>query len=263
MKQQLNINNIRPKKSLGQNFITDKNFLEKINSLIPSDHQTTIIEIGPGHGALTKYLAKKKFKSLFLIEKDLELSKRLYEIYKNNKKVNVLQKDALKFDYNFFNLERKVILVGNLPFNISTQLLFKWLETESWPPFYDKLILMFQKEVAERIISEPNCKKYGKISVMAQSRCNIKKLLEAPAKIFIPIPKVDGVILELIPTLKFKHLDLKKLQLLLEKAFSQRRKKIKSNLKEYLSELNKLNIDENLRAENLSVMQYCKLTSQL
>ena len=260
MKQQSNINSTKPKKSLGQNFITDDLFVKKISNQIKSDKNTIIIEIGPGRGALTKYLIKKNLKSLLLIEKDRQLSLYLREIYKNDKRVQVKNMDALNVKYNELNLEGKVIIVGNLPFNISTQLLYKWLDIEKWPPFYNRMILMFQKEVADRIMSKHNNKNYGKISVVSQTRCEVKKLFDAPPNIFTPIPKVYGAMLDFKPSLKYKNLNLIKLKKILSVAFSARRKKIKTNLKSYKHSLEMLNIDENLRAENLSVYDYCRLT---
>ena len=259
MKQLLNINNLYPKKSLGQNFIQDKNFLKKINSFISSDINTDIIEVGPGKGALTDFLSKKDFANLYLIEKDNVLSKKLEYQYLEIKGVKSINADALYFDYNKLNSGNKTIIVSNLPFNISTQLFLKWVMDYPCPPFYSKMILMFQKEVAERIISSRNQKSYSRISVIAQARFKIKKLLNAPANIFFPVPKVDGLILEFIPRIKYKDVSVLKLQIILKKAFELRRKKLRTSLKEYTDLLNLLGIDENLRAENLSVDDYCNL----
>ena len=252
-----------PKKSLGQNFITDQNFLKKISKEIPSDKDTTIIEIGPGRGALSRYLLKKKYKFIILIEKDYALAENLKKDFNKNNNIKVLNNDALKINYSELNLTGKVIIVGNLPFNISTKLLFKWLEFKSWPPFYERMILMFQKEVGHRIISKHNRKNYGRISVAAQARCKIKTIANAPAKIFYPIPKVDGIILEFLPIIKYKKINYTKLQLILKEAFTHRRKKIKTNLNNYSYILNKLKIDGNLRPENLSVKDYCDITNYL
>ena len=262
MRQQLSIESKYAKRSLGQNFIIDKNFLKKISKFIPSDKKTNIIEIGPGKGALTNFLVDKNFKSLFLIEKDRELVKELKNKF-NNKSINIINGDALKIDFEDLNLNNDVIIVGNLPFNISTQLLFKWLEFYNWPPFYKRMVLMFQREVADRIISPNNNKNYGRISVAAQARCKIRKVLTAPSHIFNPIPKVDGAILDFKPCTDYLELDFTILQKILKEAFSQRRKKIKKNLSNYISVLRDLNIDENLRAENLSVKDYCNISLAL
>ena len=258
MKQQLSINK-RAKKSLGQNFIKDENFLLKLSDFIETDNNTIILEIGPGKGALTSHLVKKKFKQLILIEKDNNLCQKLIQVYRHNKKIKIQNIDALEFPYSEFNLKNNVIIVGNLPFNISSQLLFKWLEVDAWPPFYKRMILMFQKEVADRVVSNHNCKSYGRISVAAQARCHIKKILNAPPSIFTPVPKVFGTVLDFRPSNKYKDINFTELQTILKLAFAKRRKKLKNNLIEYSDKLIKLKIDENLRAENLSIEDYCKL----
>ena len=260
MRQLLNINRVRPKKSLGQNFIIDNNFLLKMNSLINSSKNNIIIEIGPGKGALTDYLSKKNFKKLFLIEKDNRLAAQLKLKYEKIENIIIINDDALTFDYSIFkNIKEKVIIYGNLPFNISTNLLTKWITDYEWPSFFDNMILMFQKEVADRIIATHNNKKYGRLSVLVQSRCNVKKLLDAPASIFSPKPKVDGAVIQLKPVDNHGKININNLEKLLEQSFSSRRKKIKNTLKNYKHSLAKLEIDENLRPENLSVSNYCDL----
>ena len=254
MKQQSNISKQRPKKSLGQNFIHDENFLEKLSKIISSDDETDIIEIGPGKGALTKYVSKKKFRKYYLIEKDHILASELKNTYQNYSNIKIFNHDALDFDYSVFN--KKSIIIGNLPFNISSQLLFKWLEIKEWPPFYHTMILMFQKEMAERIISRHDTKIYGRISVSAQIRCKIYKKIYASSNIFYPKPKVDGLVLEFRPHEKYRDINFNKLQILLKEVFIHRRKKIKNSLKKNLEALNELNIDTDLRAENLSIEDY-------
>ncbi len=260
MRRLLNINRASPKKSLGQNFITDNNFLLKMNSHIESSKNSIIIEIGPGKGALTKFLIKKDFKKLFLIEKDNNLAIQLKLKYEKVKNIFVINDDALTFDYSIFkNKEEKVIIYGNLPFNISTNLLTKWISDNEWPSFFHKMILMFQKEVADRILASHNNKTYGRLSVLVQSRCDVKKLLDAPASIFSPKPKVDGTVIQLKPIDNYSKINFDNLERLLEQSFSSRRKKIKNTLRKYKQSLTKLNIDENLRPENLSVSNYCDL----
>ena len=160
-------------------------------------------------------------------------------------------------NYNYQQSENNnSIIVGNLPFNIATELLYIWTKIDNWPPVQTKMVLMFQKEVANRIIAIPNNKSYGKLSVVMQSRYKIKKLLDVPAKVFSPPPKVDGTVLEFIPHNEFNSVHIDKIDQIAKIAFSQRRKKIKNNLKDYLSILDRLEIDVNLRAENLSVENY-------
>ena len=260
MRQQLSIDKVIAKKSLGQNFITDENFLIKMNDFVESSEDTILIEIGPGKGALTKYLVNKQFKNLYLIEKDDYLATQLKYKYQKFKKIKIINVDALDYDYGYLRkINEKVIVYGNLPFNISTKLLTLWLSGNVWPSFFDKMILMFQKEVAKRIIANHSNKQYGRLSVLAQSRCKVQKLLDAPASVFSPRPKVDGTIIEFIPIDNYKTIDFNKLEELLEKSFSSRRKKIKNTLSEYKKLLIKLKIDENLRPENLSVSDYCNL----
>ncbi len=263
MKQQLNINKTFPKKSLGQNFIQNKDFILKLSALIRSDNDTNIFEIGPGKGALTDQLTKKKFKNLYLIEKDFLLFQKLEDKYKVTENIFVVNDNALNYNYEAINKNQKSIIIGNLPFNISSQLLINWIVNYNWPPFYCKMVLMFQKEVANRIIAKQNQKSYSRISVISQARCEIKVLLDAPSNIFFPKPKVDGTVLEFIPITRYLDIDILNLQKLLKKSFEHRRKKIKTSLKEYGHLLKKFDIDEGLRAENLSVDDYCKLASAI
>ena len=249
---------MKPKKSLGQNFIHDENFLHKLNGNIKSGTKTNIIEIGPGKGALTKYLIKKKYGKIILIEKDNSLIKYLEEFKEEN--IIIINADALSFNLLGLNITNDAIIVGNLPFNISSQLLVKWTKLKYWPPFYHKMYLMFQKELGERIIAKENSKAYGRISVLCQSRFSIKKLIHAPAGIFSPKPKVDGIVLEFTPIKKYKQINIEKLETILRKAFLHRRKKIKSSLKDYIEVLKKNNFDLDKRAENLSVHDYCRIS---
>ena len=263
MKQQSNINKSFPKKSLGQNFIKNRDFIHKLSAFIQSDNDTNIFEIGPGMGALTDQLIKKEFKNLYLIEKDFSLFQNLEDRYKNDKNIFVSNSDAIHYNYELINKSQKSLIVGNLPFNISTQLLINWIVNYSWPPFYSKMVLMFQKEVANRIIASHNQKSYSRISVISQARCEIKVLLDAPSNIFFPKPKVDGTVLEFSPITKYLDINILNLQKLLRKSFEHRRKKIKTSLKDYDYLLKRFGIDDALRAENLSVDDYCKLASAI
>ena len=263
MKLQSNINKTYPKKSLGQNFIQNKDFILKLSALIRSDNDTNIFEIGPGMGALTDQLIRKKFKNLYLIEKDFLLFQKLDDRFKNDKNIFVFNSDAINYNYETINKSQKSLIVGNLPFNISSQLLINWIVNYNWPPFYNKMVLMFQKEVANRIIARHNQKSYSRISVISQARCEIKELLNAPSNIFFPKPKVDGTVLEFSPITKYLDIDISNLQKLLRKSFEHRRKKIKTSLKDYDHLLKRFDIDNGLRAENLSVDDYCKLASAI
>ena len=216
---------INTKKSLGQNFIFDKNLLIKISNSIKSKSTNSIIEIGPGLGTLTDFLYEKKYKQLILIEKDIRLIQFLKKKF-NETKVTILNIDAINFNYNINSLKHSII-VGNLPFNVSVDLLYLWTKYKNWPPQHDKMVLMFQKEVANRIMALPKNKSYGKLSVVIQSRYKIKKLIDVPASAFTPRPKVDAIILEFTPFNDFGLIDINKIDKVAKDAFSQRRKKNK------------------------------------
>ena len=245
------------KKSLGQNFIFDKNLLSKISNSINSKQTNPIIEIGPGLGTLTEFLYKKKYKQLILIEKDTRLIENLKRKF-DETKVKILNIDALNFDYNISYLKHSII-VGNLPFNVSVDLLYLWTKYKEWPPQHDKMVLMFQKEVANRILALPKNKSYGKLSIVIQSRYRIKKLLDIPASAFTPKPKVDAVVLEFTPFNDFGFIDINKIDKVARDAFSQRRKKIKNNMSNYLNEIKSLSISSDLRPEDLTVLDYCNI----
>tara|TARA_B110000483_G_C18182644_1_gene537665 strand:+ start:1309 stop:2073 length:765 start_codon:yes stop_codon:yes gene_type:complete len=253
--------NLKNKKSLGQNFIFDKNFLNKISELIASNANDTIIEVGPGLGTLTNYLSQKIYKKMILIEKDLRLIENLNNNF-SSKKIKIINDDALNFDYQNKSIFDSII-VGNLPFNISVDLLYIWTKTKTWPPKQKKMILMFQKEVANRIIAQPNNKSYGKLSVVIQSRYEINKLFDVPSSVFTPPPKVDGTMLEFIPHNTYASIDIDKIDKVSKAAFSQRRKKIKNNMINYIEIIERLSIDQNLRPENLSVLDYCEIAKNI
>ncbi len=264
MRLQLNINKrIIAKKSLGQNFIYNEEFLSKLSAKIVSNYNTDIIEIGPGTGSLTEYLAKKKFNNLFLIEKDLELSGILSEKFKNEENIKIYNEDALTFDLSNISKSKEIIIVGNLPFNISSQLLLKWISYNKWPPFYSKMYLMFQKELGKRINSKISNKSYGKLSVLTQSRCDVKELIVAPSHIFKPKPKVDGIVLEFIPIETYIDVDFKKLMFVLKAAFENRRKKIKNSLNDYKFYFDNWEVEQDLRPENIEVKKYCSLAKKI
>ncbi len=252
---------IKTKKSLGQNFIFDKNLLVKISNSIKSKSINSIIEIGPGLGTLTDFLYKKKYKQLILIEKDNRLIENLKKKF-NETKVKIVNIDAINFDYNNNSL-RNSIIVGNLPFNVSVDLLYLWTKYRNWPPQHDKMILMFQKEVANRIIALPKNKSYGKLSVVIQSRYKVKKLIDVPASVFTPRPKVNAIVLEFTPFNDYGLIDINKIDKVAKTAFSQRRKKIKNNMSNYLREIKSLSISTDLRPEDLTVLDYCNIAKSI
>ena len=255
---------INPKKSLGQNFLIDKNIINKISNLIEIKNKT-ILEIGPGTGNLTSALLEKNPKKFLVIEKDNNLSKLLEK--KFYKKLDIINRDVLKIDEN--NLSKDSLIVfGNLPYNISTEILCKWIlninDKDFW---FTQLILMFQKEVADRILSNFNTKNYGRLSILANWKLNIKKICDINSSCFDPMPKVKSSLLFLEPKKKFfKFKNTKNLEKLTRIFFMHRRKMIK---KPYNNLFNgnlepsiKLNIDLHQRPQNLDFDTYYKLTNE-
>ena len=253
---------IKSKKSLGQNFLIDKNIIKKITNIIDIKDKV-LLEVGPGTGNLTNYLIEKKPRKLYVIEKDQELIPFLKKEFKNN--VIIINDDILNFDENLLS-EEKVIVFGNLPYNISTEILCKWiLNLNDEKIWFSNLILMFQKEVADRIISEKNSSKYGRLSIIANWKLNIKKVFDIKPSCFTPKPKVDSTLLFFSPKKNFLKLkNPYNLEKITRVFFNHRRKMIKKPFNLLFSGnkkvLSKLNIKLNLRPQNLDFETYYKLT---
>ena len=252
------------KKKLGQNFLTNKEIIKKIAEIGNINKNTNIIEIGPGSGNLTKELIKKNPKKIYAIEFDKDLTNFLEEIKNSYKNFNYTISDALSFDEkNIF--KNNSIIFGNLPYNISLKLLIKWIYSDPWPPFYNQMILMFQKEVADRIIAKSNTKKYGRISILTDARLNVKFHFNISKREFSPEPKVDSSVLSFTPkkNSNFKLEDLNILSNLTKIIFNTKRKMISKTLKKLLNEkeLKIINFEniKNLRPENLDFNFYHKL----
>ena len=255
---------IKPKKSLGQNFLSDKNIIKSIVDIGNIKNNNVIIEIGPGTGNLTEFILKKKPKKFFVIEKDSNLVKLLYERFNN--KLNIINKDVLKFKLNIISKE-KFIIYGNLPYNISTQILTKWIKDREKFESCKKLILMFQKEVANRIIAKTNSKNYGRLSIIANWRLDVKKEFDISSNSFFPKPKVDSTLLSFIPKRKYFNINNpENLEKITKIFFNQRRKMIKNPLKQIFKNpdivVEKLNLDVNLRPQNLSPLNYFEITKE-
>ena len=237
------------KKSLGQNFLIDKNIIKKIINIIDIENKN-IIEIGSGKGALTNEIIKKNPKSLSIIEKDFNLSKELNLKYKNNKIVKIYNIDVLKL--NIEKLCRKnSIIFGNLPYNISSQILVKILKFKKWPPKFTDLILMFQKELGEKILGKFPSANYGRLSILTSYRLKIlKKFLVSP-NCFLPKPKVTSLVIHFKPQLSAIILkDISNLEKITNIIFSNKRKMINKNIKKILSKKDILlinNLKLNLR----------------
>ena len=191
------------KKSLGQNFLIDKNIINKITRL-DGIKGKSILEIGPGSGNLTNSLLKKKPNEIVLVEKDKKFCEDLSKKFRNEENCKIYNDDILTFNLKKFSKPKSVIF-GNLPYNISTQILIKFIKINTWPPFYDKLIFMFQKEVADRILAKSNTKKYSRISVISNFRFNITENFTISKNCFFPKPKVDSKIIIFKPKVRINY----------------------------------------------------------
>ncbi len=255
---------IKAKKSLGQNFLVDQNIINKIINIVDIKDKN-ILEIGPGTGSLTLEILKKKPKKIILIEKD----EKLINLLKNrlNKDIEFINKDVLKVDEN--NLNNQILTVfGNLPYNISTEILSKWiLNINPKKVWFSCLVLMFQKEVADRIISKFNTRDYGRLTILANWRLNIKKIMDIKPNSFQPKPKVESTVLFFEPKKNFtKFKNAKNLEKITRIFFMHRRKMIKKPFKQLFNDneniASELGIDLNLRPQNLDFNAYYELTKK-
>jgi len=255
---------IRAKKSLGQNFLIDELIIDRIISTT-SIINKNILEIGPGTGNLTKAILKKKPKNLYVVEKDTNLSELLNKNFKNS--IKIINEDILKFDEKNLTNE-KLTVFGNLPYNISTEILSKWIvnlkNVDFW---FDELILMFQKEVAERIIAKFNTSSYGRLTILANWKLNVKKICNINPNSFSPRPKIDSTLLHFTPKEDFFEInDPKNLEIITRIFFSHRRKMLKKPFNLIFNNnneiLDKLKIDLNLRPQNLDLNTYYNLTKE-
>ena len=254
---------IKPKKSLGQNFLKDRSVLEKIVNITPI-YNRTILEIGPGTGNLTSFILKNDPKKVFVIEKDNDLAEYLNNTFKDQ--ITIINDDVLNIDENLL-FDEKVTVFGNLPYNISTEILSKWIINLNDNFWFSHLILMFQKEVADRIIATFNKTTYGRLSILANWKLNIKKIFDIKPDSFSPKPKIDSSLLYFSPKVDFfKIKDAKNLEIVTRVFFSQRRKMLKKPFNQLFNGnqeiLNKLKIDLSLRPQNLDFDTYYKLTSE-
>ena len=253
-----------PKKSLGQNFLIDKNIINKIIKIANIDKNKTVIEIGPGYGNLTEAIMSMKPKNILAIEKDKKLSFFLERKFKNVKNIKIINEDILNI-INKKNSKQNCLVFGNLPYNISTQILASLIMLKEWPPWYDTLVFMFQKEVADRIVAKPNTKEFSRLTVLSNWRLEIKKHFDVSKNSFFPKPKVNSTILSFRPKIN-NLLNLqnpKNLEMVTRILFSNRRKMINKNIKKLFKEkifsLKNLNIDLNKRPEELSNEVFYKI----
>ena len=254
---------IRAKKSLGQNFLIDEKILEKITNSTEI-YNKIILEIGPGTGNLTSYILKKNPKKMFVIEKDNELVSDLEN--KFNDQITIINEDVLKIDETKL-FKEEVTVFGNLPYNISTEILSKWIINLKKNFWFDCLVLMFQKEVADRIIAEFNTSNYGRLSIICNWKLNIKKICDIKPSAFIPKPKIDSSLLIFYPKKNFiKIKDPKNLEKITRIFFNQKRKMLKKPFNQLFNGdqrvLNKLKIDLTMRPQNINLDTYYNLTCE-
>ena len=252
---------IKAKKSLGQNFLIDKNIIDKITNIV-SIEGNEVLEIGPGTGNLTKEILRNNPNKLYLVEKDTFLAESLEKII--DERVRIFNEDILEFDESLLS-KNKIIVFGNLPYNISTEILSTWITKLKNDYWFSDLILMFQKEVADRIISQFNTSTYGRLSILANWRLNLKKICDIPPESFSPRPKIQSSLIHFTPKKNFATIeDPLNLEKITRIFFSHRRKMLKKPFNQIFNGntdlVNKFNLDLNLRPQNLDFDTYYKLT---
>ncbi len=254
---------IKAKKSLGQNFLIDHNVLEQIINTVQINNEE-VLEIGPGTGNLTEYILRKEPKKTFVIEKDKNLS--LLLIKKFNKKINLINNDVLKIDENKIS-KNKLTVFGNLPYNISTEILSRWIINLDDKFWFKDLVLMFQKEVADRIIAKSNSSEYGRLTILSNWKLDIKKIIDVKPESFSPKPKINSSLLHFSPKKKFFNLkNSKSLETITRIFFSQRRKMVKKPFNIIFNNAKKIadkfDVDLNLRPQNIKPEIYYQLAKE-
>ena len=259
---------LSPQKSLGQNFLLDLNLTRRIARAAGSLVGRQVIEIGPGPGGLTRSLLEEGAERVIAIEMDHRCILALEELsaaYPG--RLQIVEGDALKTDMRSL-VGGRARIIANLPYNVGTPLLVRWLQTEPWPPWYETMTLMFQKEVAQRIVAPPGSRAYGRLGVLAQWRTHARILFDVDRRAFTPPPSVTSSVVELIPRPKpLAPADPKILEKVVAAAFGQRRKMMRAALKPIVRDpvalLEAAHIDPTVRAEQLSVEQFCQLAETL
>jgi 16S rRNA (adenine1518-N6/adenine1519-N6)-dimethyltransferase len=268
LRQVIDSHGLAAKKSLGQNFLFDLNLTRRIARAAAPLDTATIIEIGPGPGGLTRALLAEGAKKVVAVERDARAMPALAEIAKHYPgRLQVIEGDALQIDWANV-VQGPARIVANLPYNVGTPLLVGWLTKGTWPPFYDSLTLMFQKEVALRIAAAPGSDDYGRLSVLCQWRCTCKKLFDVNRSAFTPPPKITSSIVQLVPRTKPDiECPISALERVTAAAFGQRRKMLRQSLKSVFPTpepiLERLDIKATRRAEELSVNDFARLALEL
>ncbi|MFZ0098144.1 MAG: 16S rRNA (adenine(1518)-N(6)/adenine(1519)-N(6))-dimethyltransferase RsmA [Gemmobacter sp.] len=256
------------KKQLGQNFLLDLNLTAKIARQAGDLSGCDVLEVGPGPGGLTRGLLAEGARRVLAVEKDARCLPALAEIeaaYPG--KLQVIHGDALEVDV-LAHLTPPIRIVANLPYNVGTELLIRWLTPDSWPPFWESLTLMFQKEVAERIVARPRTDHYGRLALLAQWRCDARIVMHLPPEAFTPAPKVHSAVVHLTRLAEPRYpADGKVLSRITAMAFNQRRKMLRSSLKglgpDVEEHLRAAGIEPTARAEEISLEQFCALARQI
>jgi len=256
------------KKSLGQNFLLDLNLTARIARAAEPLDGATVIEVGPGPGGLTRALLTLGAGRVIVIERDERAIAALEEIAARYPgRLEIVPGDALRFDYAGCLAGARAKIVANLPYNIATALLIDWLTAEPWPPWYDMLVLMFQREVAERIVAKVGDKAYGRLAVLASWRCESKIMFDVAPTAFVPQPTVTSSVVRLIPRPEPLTCDSQVLQRVTEAAFGQRRKMLRQSLKSLGVDagalLEKAGIEPTARAEEIAVDGFVALANAL
>ena len=262
LKKLLRLYRITPTKRLGQNFLVNQDIAEQVVMSLSNINNSNIIEVGPGAGILTNILLKKDLKSLTVIEMDKRFLPILEKIRsQTSKNFYIINANALKIvEEDIINEHYKII--SNLPYNIGTLLLVKWLKKMS---LINEIVVMLQKEVADRVLARVGTSNYGRLSVLAPYVCNCERLFDVAPENFSPMPKVNSSVIKLIPKIpRIKFNDIEKMERVCKMAFNFRRKKIKKSLEQIFSnpenELERVGIDYNKRPEELSVYEFYKIS---
>jgi 16S rRNA (adenine1518-N6/adenine1519-N6)-dimethyltransferase len=255
------------KKSLGQNFLLDLNLTGRIARAAGPLESVTAIEVGPGPGGLTRALLTNGARRVIAIERDARAVAALAEIAERYPgQLDIIEGDALDFDWRT-HVDGPVRIVANLPYNIATALLIGWLTTDPWPPWYEMMVLMFQREVAERIVATPGSKAYGRLSILANWRCETKILFDIAPSAFVPPPKVTSSVVRFIPRITPLPCNRRMLERVTESAFGQRRKMLRQSLRtaapDPLPALAAAGIEPTARAEEISVEGFVALANAL